>query len=459
MYPIEQEREQLLNMLRLNDSPTEIQGIADFLEVSLPTAYKIVNVLTKEHCLTKNKTRISVDPSHYTLIGISIGTTICKISFVDFTFNRYQFDRFSVHKANLINRIEQIINLGNDLYNKTEETDKLLEECKSSNTHNYIFFKTPKGIKVLKDILDTLMQYIMEQSDKEELHVLSIGISCTGTINRKTQTIEESHSLKWLNRCGINTLFFPDKLSFCQKNNIHISLVQNAVASVIAEKVDLYKRANDIRFLSHKKDHNIAALYLEYGVGVGMYLNQLYYGTCGYTGEIGHLPAPKIEEEPKYKTIRPDPTFEKCTCGNIDCYEFKIRKYCFGDFYIKKKDKKGNITEQPKDFKDASASDIKNFLKDNPIKAKLLGEYLGSIINILTGIMDVGSIILTGKIYKSEEEIQNAIAEGQDRSRLIYSRNNCPVLFSRLGSSAPSIGAALYSYKEKYNLDYKWDIE
>lgn len=447
-------QDRILSKLRLSDSPDpsiEVQDVIDMFEVSPPTAYKIINSMINDHCLHKENKKIKLLSSFYSLIGLSIGTTICKISFVNFNFDRFNKADFSLHKIELISRINNIIC---NIYKK--EADELLIECKKSEKHNYIFFKTPDNIELLKAIIDTLLDYIIDAINNEQLHVLCIGIACTGTINYQTQTIEDSHSLKWLQFRGIDTLLLPDKVSFCNNNNIHISLVQNSVASVIAEKVDLYKR-NDIPKI-HKNDQNIAALYLEFGINVGIYLDKLYCGK-GYTGEAGHLPSPPIEMEDKYKILTQNTsTNDHCTCGNSDCYEFKIRKYCFNDFYITTGTDDNKI-KIPKDFKDASASEIEEFLQNEPLKADLLGEYIGSMINMLTGLLDVNCIILTGKLYKSKEEIQNAIDIGQDRSRLVHSRRNCPIIYSRYGSSAPSIGAALYAYKEKYKLDFKWDIE
>lgn len=425
--------ETILNYLRLNDDSLEAQQISDLLAISLPTTYKLIDTMCQENCLTKDKTRISINKEYYTIVGISIGTSLCKVSFLDFSFNRFSSDRFSTYKKLLYDNISSII-----------PDDILLEKSKNSDIQ-YLYFTTPDNFNTLKDILNSIFGYIQTATKNNFLHIISIGISCTGMINNRTQIIMECNNLKYIENCGINTLIFPDKKAFFAEHDIYVSLLQNCDASVIAEKVGLCHTRSEL------SAHNVITLYLEYGLGAGLYFDQLYSGANGYSGEIGHLPAPyhKLEDTLKENlNINVAPN-ETCSCGNPNCFDFKIRKYCF--YNIK------DFTK--KEFKDCSASDISAFLESNPDNAALLGEYLGDIINTLTGLLDIDAIIFTGKIYKSMDKLLTPISRIQDQSKLRHSRNDCNIITSEIGSSAPSIGAALYSYKQKYNLPYKWEPE
>ena len=438
--------ERLLDYLRLEKSSLETQDISELLDISIPTTYKLIDLMEKDRCLIRGKSKVTINSEYYTIIGISIGTTLCKVSFIDFSYQRFNNDRFYAHKIALYKKVKTIIEEQN-------KEDELLEKCiDEKEAREYLFFHTPEDFKTLKNILNQIFDYIKTQSESEKLHVISIGISCTGLINNQIEMIMESNNLRYLEHCGLDTLMYPDKRDFFAKEDIHVCLLQNCDASAIAEKVYLFSTNNKNRYRNHRNDHNIITLYLEYGIGAGLYLNQLYSGANGYSGEIGHFSAP-IHSDLEDKIIREQNIVinktDCCTCGNTDCFDFKIRKYCFN-----------NIAESmKKDFKDCSAREINTFLKEHPDNAKLLGEYLGDIVNILTGLMDVDAIIFTGKIAKSEECLQNAIANIQDQSKLRYSRNDCTLIFSEIASSAPSIGAALYSYKHKYHLEYKWEAE
>ena len=138
---------------------------------------------------------------------------------------------------------------------------------------------------------------------------------------------------------------------------------------------------------------------------------------------------------------------KNCTCGNEDCYDYKMRTYVF--------------ETNKKLFSDFSADQICDYLKNekNQDKAKLFGAYLGNMVNSLTSILNVDLIIFTGKFYKCMDSLYNSIVSVQDQNKLKYSRNDCTLLTSTYGSLAPSIGAAIYSYHRRFDLELAWDYE
>lgn len=226
-------------------------------------------------------------------------------------------------------------------------------------------------------------------------------------------------------------------MNYFRENGISLELIQNSNAAVIAEKYTLSKSPNS----SIRDKKNVVAIYLGVGLGAGLYFDQLYSGASGYCGEVGHLPAPNHETELENNEIcnKSDP---HCACGSSNCFDFKIRKNVFN--------------EKAEDFKEYSSDKIKTFLESNPAKAALFGKYLGSIVNLLTTILDIDIIVFTGKLYKSMDLLYNSIAEIQDESTIKFSRNDCMLLTSKYGASAPAVGAAIYSYYKKYNLKLKW---
>ena len=132
-----------------------------------------------------------------------------------------------------------------------------------------------------------------------------------------------------------------------------------------------------------------------------------------------------------------------CTCGSINCYDYKIRSYVF--------EKTANT------FCDKSADDIRKHLKDNKNKAVLLGQYFGHMVNTITNWFNPDLVIFTGKIYKSMDLILNYIDSVRDESQLKFNRNDCQILSSYYGSLSPAIGAAIYAYHKKYDLELSWD--
>ena len=419
----------LLNLLRFN-ADIDRAEISRRLQVSMPTVYKAIDDACKAGVINKGGEGISLCSDFSYLVGISIGSGLCKISFLDFGFNLLSPDEFRAYKIDLGNEIKKCLC-----------NQELILECLGDDARNYIYFKTPENFAELKKIIDCILTYIMEKNCSGKLKVCSVGISCTGIINNETQTIVESHNLEYLDNTTLDTLIFPDKKKYFDENGIYICLLQNSDASIIAEKIYLYLVNSP-----YKKKKNIISLYLGVGIGAGIYLDGLYSGTSGYAGEVGHIKAPDFEKEFNFAN-QCELIDKSCTCGNKDCYDYKIRSYVFG---------------MPKDiFAQLSSNKIKDFLSDecNLKRTELLGKYMGNMINTSTNILNIDLIIFTGKFYKTMDSLYNSIVSVQDQNQLKFSRNDCTLLTSVYGSLAPSVGAALYAYHKKYNIELRWDYD
>lgn len=424
------QNERLLNWLRFYQG-IDRSELSRRLQLSMPTIYKSIDDLSNINIVKKIDSSIILNTEYGILVGISIGTSLCKVVLLGFDFSPLDSNNFLWYKKYIYNNI--VGNLQDDI---------LLQECMDDNSRNYIYFRTPDTFSKLKSILNLIFDCIKYLVESKKLNILSIGISCTGIINCKTQTILDAHNLNYLSNRTLESLIYPDKQSFFSKNNIYLSLIQNSNASIIAEKISLNQLSSQ-----YKNKKNILALYLGVGVGAGLYLNGLYEGTNGYAGEVGHTKAPDcvLPKDINYysKLIEENLLDKNCTCGCADCYDYKIRTYVF--------------EKSLEHFCDMSAKQIYDYLHDNPDSAKLLGEYFGSIINTITSWLNLDLIIFTGKIYKSMDLLLNYIDIVRDQSPLKFNRNDCTILVSNLGSRSPAIGAAIYSYHKKYNLELSWN--
>jgi predicted NBD/HSP70 family sugar kinase len=420
----------LLNLLRFYKG-IDRSELSRRLQLSMPTIYNALDELHKFNIVVKSKNEVSINNEYGLLIGISIGSSLCKISFVDLNFQMFSAESFSVHKKNLCKQLESILTKKDLLY-----------KCQTEHMRNYVYFDTPDTFQELKSILNSIFEYVQSCLVNNIFSPLCIGISCTGIINIQTQTILNAHNLTYLDNSTLDSLIFPDKRAFFEKNEIYVSLVQNSNASVIAEKIYLNQTGS-----VYKDKKNVIALYLGVGIGAGMYLNSLYFGTNGYAGELSHTKAPVYENEQTIKNctelIERNLLDPSCTCGKNDCYDYKIRTYVF--------------EKNKKEFCDMSADDIRDFLSCHSDKAELFGKYLGNLVNTLTNFLNIDLIIFTGKFYKSMDLLSNSIVSIQDENPLKFSRNDSTILTSPFGSLAPSIGAAIYSYHQKYDLELSWN--
>ena len=424
------QNERLLNYLRFYDG-IDRSELSRKMQLSMPTIYKSIDELSSINIINKNDSSISLNNGYGTFAGISIGTSLCKVVLLGFDYSPLDAADFLYYKNFIYKYIK------NNLHN-----DTLLEQCMSDKERNYIYFGTPKTFPELKNTLNSIFDCIKYWAENEELNVISIGISCTGIINNKTQTILDAYNLNYLSNRTLDSLVFPDKQSFFESNNIFVSLIQNSNASIIAEKVSLNQSKSQYRDKT-----NIAALYLGVGLGAGLYLDKLYEGANGYAGEVGHTKSPYCNlpnSQDYYENLIENKLLDShCTCGCSDCYDYKIRTYVF--------------EKTVKEFCDMSADEMRQYLHNNPSNAKLFGEYLGNMINTLTAWLDLDLIIFTGKIYKSMDLLLNYIDTVRDQSPLRFNRNDCTILVSNLGSKSPAIGAAIYAYHKKYELDLSWN--
>lgn len=413
----------LLNLLRFYKGIDKSE-MSRRMGVSIPTVYNAVEDLLDAKVVVKDESKtLSINEDYAILVGISIGSSLCKVTFLNLNFEVFESQSFINHKNSLIERIETVLDEGSLPLDRTRE---------------YVWFQTPRTLAELKMVLDIVFEYIENCVVKNIFKVLSLGISCTGIINDEKQTILDAYNLSYLNGLTIDTLIYPGKQTFFKENDIKISLVQNSNASVLAEKIRLCQKRDE--FINTT---NIISIYLGTGIGAGMYLGKLYIGSSGYAGETGHTKAPRCESEKdmarREELVKQGKVDAHCTCGCDDCYDYKIRTYVF--------------EKTASEFCKMSSDDIENYLHDHEDKAELLGKYLGNIVNTLTSYLNIDLIVFTGKFYKSMKYLLNAIDSVRDESPLRYSRTDCKIVTSEYGSLAPAIGAAIYSYYRKFDLE------
>jgi len=406
----------LIQTLRLFPELDNIK-IANKVDISSPTLYKAFYEL-KEHNILNADNRINLNFG--TFVGISIGSSLCKVVLLHFDFSVYTEQEFDCYKKEIINSLK-----------KCDSTLSLpIEKYK-----NYVYFNTPNDFAKLKQYLDCIFDSLAMFIDNGILDILSIGISSTGTVDEKNNAIYQSHNLEYLNGRKLNDLLFLDRINFFKNHGVSVHLVQNCNAAVIAEKFKLCEINNELR----PKNNNIAALYLEYGMGAGFVINGKLYSGNGYAGEIGHIPAPLTLLE--LLDLSNTNNLKNCTCGAKYCIDHIMRSYVFDSL---------------PDFKSMDSESIHIYLKERPQQSKYLGKIIGYITNLFSAVLNIDLVIFTGKLYKCIPDIYKYIEETLDENTLTYNRTDCNIITSKIGTLAPAIGAAIYSYYKKCNIELDW---
>ncbi len=450
--------------------------IAGMIGMAVPTMYRALKELAKEDVLNSS---YSINPDYASFLGISIGASICKVVIISMDFRMLNNERIndyllSVGKE-LKNKLSEEKILSREESSEEKKKKTLIEECLrkiKSGEKTYLYFDTPQVFSNLKNCIDFIISEALK--DEYSFSIKGIGISTTGLVDQIRNEIVTASNLKYLEKQDINTLLYPELDRQLKAKNIKISLIQNTNASLLADKIYLYQKEEKISMpaegensvqiegensVQEKKgtdildSKNMASLYLGVGLGVGLCLNgRLYYGSNGYAGEIGHIPALEFEtklsdyDKTKYESIGDT----ICTCGRPSCYDHKIRKYVF--------------QSTASDFKEFStdkiAADLTPNTPEKKERLKLLGQYLGGIISYLINTLNLDLIVLSGKLYKMDIELLDYINMALDDYCITASRKNCKIIKSKIGTLSAAYGAAVYSYYDHYDItpDWNWKI-
>lgn len=416
----------LIDLIRMNQT-IDRTTLAQIMEVTWPTISSYVTELNNSGILHKEGSLLSVNGPSNILFGISVGSAHIKITIVDMGLQLLPTQDF------------QALVRDNDLF---AEQKAYMQE-KGKPIEHYLYCKTPTEehslTKHINGIFDSIMK-IVERN--KEINVLSIGVAFTGSVDKKKKRILKSSNLPCLSNLNFEEgILLRNYLDFFETKGIHIALENNSVAAGIAEKWSLYspttiKEEHNVNN-KYKERQNIVSIYL--GVGFGIHIiqnNHVYHQRNLPSDGVGHLEVPDFSK----KEIPDNDT--ACTCGENSCLDFRIRNDVFEMSFD--------------EFRELTSEDIYNFFMTHPEKRTLMGEYVGHLINILTGLLNPDLIIITGKLHRGVDFLWEAIQQKRNQAYCNSYENNCLLIKSHLGSLAPAIGAAICGYYDRFEADIEW---
>lgn len=143
-----------------------------------------------------------------------------------------------------------------------------------------------------------IIQEAIKVAKNKGLKILGIGVAVPGTVNVDEGFLIFAPNLQWRN--------IPLKAFFKKHTGLPVYVENDANAATIAEKL----------FGVVKESENFIFIFAGVGIGSGLFLNgELYRGSIGYAGEIGHSP------------IIVKPFEAPCHCGNRGCWETYANKF------------------------------------------------------------------------------------------------------------------------------------
>ena len=425
VYAILNQNKALLNILRCYPD-IEKTTLAREMNISFPTLVKQLNILKASQILC-NSSKNVLNENAFLACGISIGGAQCKITFASVS-NRV------IEKEKLKELCDKV-----NIFNQS-----FLKPVSSDSPYGYRYFDTPESEIELKVCLNSIIEDILKidiasKTDISIPPILSIGIALTGSIDAEKQIIISSHNVGYLKNIKKEMLISPDLLLALKEHDIPILIDHNAKALAVCEKYSLYQTDNvNVEYCNKT---NIVSLYLGSGIGGGLILdNRLVRGCRNLNGEIGHIAVPR------YPGLIGTELKEKyCTCGATNCLE----NYIINDVF--------RMTRE--DFKKMTSKQLVEKLNslyddEKQERLKILGYYIGWIIDLCVKLLNVGLIIFSGKITSLMDELWQYITPSN--SSMDYGRLDCSMINSKYGPLAPTIGAAILStYPPNENIEWQ----
>lgn len=179
---------------------------------------------------------------------------------------------------------------------------------------------------------------------------------------------------------------------------------------------------------------NVICINYGWGLGAGLILNgQLFYGSNGYAGEFGHIPAIVNGVQ--------------CYCGKRGCLETMSSGQSI-ERIAKEQLVKGitSILTTEKQIEDIDAGDILNAANQgDQFSIEILekaGYYLGYGIAILINIFNPEKIIIGGNISNLADYILDSIRSSAMKHSLVTLNRDVEFQVTKLGNKAAALGVA-----------------
>lgn len=202
--------------------------------------------------------------------------------------------------------------------------------------------------------------------------VRAIGFAAPGPLNRRKGSITFiSHLMGWRD--------IPIKEILENEFQIETIVEHDAHAAALAEKwLGIGREAQNLIYIAAGRE----------GVGAGLIFNQeMYYGSLGIAGEIGHTSI--------------DLKGPQCDCGNIGCLEL----YCTGEVLARKIQQAVECGAQSAFFSQESSFSFKDIVaavkSSDPLTVALvreMGRYLGAAIVNLINTLSPDMVILGDRL-------------------------------------------------------------
>ena len=384
--------------------------LSEFSGLSWPTVNTQLGILEQQNIIKKidREKEHDREPTYVLneglthFIGIAIGSKQIKLLIVNFRFKCIEWDSL------FCNNNSSEHNISEDTMNKyaslkeNSNSDESSKEC--------LCFNSPNDTVSLGRDVNQLLEFI-KLLRQDGVPISGIGLSFTGAVDSANRIVIGSIGKSYIRDLSLEDLVANETLNFFKGHNIPICFEHNAKATAIAEKEYLY-------FDENKKPantKNMAAIYFGTGIVAGLIMNNtLYRGASNFGGDIGHIAAPEFSGGKKKEV-------ERCVCGADNCLQHRFEEYGLQECI------------NGKSAIDENTSSAFEF-------------YLGYIIEMLSSILNLELIIISGKLAQKEWGTWNIINLLKEKIVLPYIAKDIQIRKSNIKGPPAAIGAAINSY-------------
>jgi len=248
--------------------------------------------------------------------------------------------------------------------------------------------------------------------------VLGVGVSLSGRVNP-----EKGFSLTYFVSDDI-----PVKDLFEKEFKVPVTLENDSRAMAYGEYMTLGKEANP----------NMLFINISWGLGMGIIVNgELYYGTSGFSGEVGHFPL--LDNG------------IMCRCGKIGCLETGASGSALKRWILDRmaEGAQTSLTNVMRENGEIRLHNILDAIEEGDMLAiegiGVMGDTLGRGIAGLINLFNPGLVILGGRLIVGRDYLMLPIKTAINKLSLSKVSSDTKLRFSVLERKAASIGNCLLS--------------
>jgi predicted NBD/HSP70 family sugar kinase len=264
------------------------------------------------------------------------------------------------------------------------------------------------------------VERLIEEAGVSRGKILGLGVGCPGPLDPSSGIVYKPPGM-----LGWEETRLKEMLE--ERTGQEVIVDNDAVAAAVGER--WMGRARGAR--------NFVFVYMGWGMGAGLFVEgQVYRGSTGTAGEIGHVPL--------------DPEGPECPCGNRGC----LIRYCSPREIVaavERRLRQGETSVVSEDS-EAGTEGVKYgalcqaALAGEAVAAGELersGRMLGSALVGLTNVLDLELVVLGGKALREAACIYKREVEKALKERVLYrDRRKVRVELSTAGEDAGAVGAA-----------------